>query len=71
MQEAIQEALINSFIWLGKKILQGTFLVSDFIFPIFCVACIGLSLTGLQKPRKYALSSWIIYLFMQVFRIFI
>lgn len=67
----IQDAIKSSFIWLGKKILEGTFLISDFIFPIFCLICVALTVTGAKKPKIYAGYSIIIYLFIQVFRIFL
>ncbi len=71
MQECIEQAIKNSCIWLGKKILIGTFVISDFVTPIFLLICIGLSITGATKPRKYAYGSVILYLFIQIFRIFI
>ena len=37
MQECIQEAIKCSFIWLGKKILEGTLLISDLVFPVIAI----------------------------------
>lgn len=71
MQHCIEMAIQNSCIWLCKKIILGTIAVSDFFIPIFCLLCIGLSITGAKKPKKYACGSIILYLFIQILRIFI
>ncbi|APF21219.1 hypothetical protein [Clostridium butyricum] len=71
MEECIETAIKNSCIWLTKKILIGTFTVADFITPIFLLICIGLSITGAKKPKQYAIGSVMLYLFLQIFRIFI
>lgn len=71
MQECIQEAIKCSFIWLGKKILEGTLLISDLVFPVIAIVCIGLSIGGYSKAKKAIPCSIILYIFLQIFRLFI
>lgn len=69
--ECVETAIKNSVIWLGKKIVENTLLISDIAFPCVVLMCIGLSIGGYSKAKKAIPCSVILYLFIQILRIFI
>lgn len=65
------EALKKFSFWLGKCLINGVFNITDIAGPAIVLIAIGLSIGGYSKAKKAIPCTFIIYLFLQIFRIFI